>query len=107
MSKDPDDVDARAVYSIRTLFEGVSRHGSMTGGLGLVQEGVVGLVRSAREGPGTAWEGDKSKSVGGRDPITEMMALTGLGCGSGNNPFIDVARLGFMALSGMISGLNG
>jgi len=41
---------AESLYSIRTLFEGVSRHGSMTGGLGLVREGegVVGLVRSAR-----------------------------------------------------------
>lgn len=106
MSKDPDDVDARAVYNIRAHFEGVSRLRSITGDLGRVWEGVIGLVGGAHEGPGAAWVGNRSKLVGGRDPITEMMALTGLGCRSRKDPFIDVAKLDFIALSGMTPGLN-
>ena len=79
-SNDPDDVDARALYSMRILFEGVSRLELITGDRGRVtREGVMGLLGMMREGPGTWWEGDRSKSVGGRDPITERMALTGLG----------------------------
>ena len=45
--------------------------------------------------------------MGGQVPITERMALRGLGCGRGNDPFIDDGRLSFMAFSGMMSGLNG
>ena len=48
--------------------------------------------------------GESSKLVGGLLPIVAMMAHTGLGCGSGNKPLVDVGRLGFIAFSGMTAG---
>ena len=50
---------------------------------------------------------ESSKSVGGQLPIMTMIVHTGLGCGNGNEPLVDVGRLGFIAFSGMTAGSNG
>ena len=74
MSNDPDDVDASAPYMRRNRFEGVSkpRSGSICGSRALV--GVQGEDwHCSADGPAKC-EGDISKSVGGLEPIAEIMA---------------------------------
>ena len=52
-------------------------------------------------------DSDVAKAVGGFILMEAMTVRTGLGCGSGNEPLMDVVRLGFICSCKMMEGLNG
>ena len=59
-------------------------------------------------GVGPPWAvGDKSSADGGWLPMALRIAWTGLVCGGGNVPCVDVRKLGFICFSVMTPGLNG
>ena len=69
-SKDSGDVDARVIYSIRTLFEGLSRLRSITGDLGVYKRVLLGLSEVHMKGwvlhglaTGQSWLEDKIPSL--------------------------------------------
>jgi len=111
-SKDPLEVEASALYIMRILFDGVSSFGSIFGSrrLRFEGDGDGDAERVIRDGPAVGAKcavGESSNVVGGRLPIVLMMARTGLGWSKGNEPFVDVGKLGLVWFSDMASGLNG
>lgn len=111
-SIEPDDVEAIAPYINRSRFVGVSgerlsREGSIfSSGNGRLREGVVGVdaIKVACE-MDRKCDGESSSSVGGRVPMADRIARTGLGCGKGKDDFVECERLGFICFSVITSGL--
>lgn len=111
-SIEPDDVEAIAPYINLRCFEVVpgerlAREGSMFSSWGgRLHEGVVGVdaIKVACE-MDQKCDGESLSSVGGRVPMADKIARTGLGCGKAKEDFVQCKRLGFICFSMITSEL--
>jgi hypothetical protein len=108
-SREPVDVLPRCAYSVRIFLDGDYSTGSIFYSSSQLCRcnSVCGGDDDARVNDDARFDGERSKRVGRWRCIEFMITRTGLGCGIGNSPQVDVAWLGFICSLVTKLGLKG